>query len=95
MAESQCSAQPCCNAPSSGMSKHRVLAAVQFQHVMGVVDVGIAQAGKDGRKEKRKGGPEVGGRTASCSEGTQGHKRAFRKVTTAYKVTSLNCLCKH
>lgn len=60
--------------------------------------MGITQTGKEGWKEKRKEGTGVGGRTASCascSEGTQGHKRAFRKVTIAYKVTSLNCLCKH
>lgn len=63
--------------------------------MMGVVDMGIAQTCKDGWKEKRKEGTGVGGRTASCREGTQGHKRAFRKVTIAYKVTSLNCLCKH
>lgn len=60
MAPSQRSAQPCRNAPSCGLWKHPAPAAEPLQHVTGAVDVGIAETGRDGWKEKRNDRTEEG-----------------------------------
>lgn len=55
-----------------------------LKHMLGVVGMGIAEGGKDGwiegkKRENKGSGEREQGRTASFTEGTQGHKELLGK----------------